>query len=75
MVPSCLQPRQYLGATASAPATEVTLQPVDLIGVDAAIIFSDILVPVERMGLQLTVSEGEGPRIHNPVRSAAWPGV
>jgi uroporphyrinogen decarboxylase len=52
-------------------AAEVTLQPVDILGVDAAIIFSDILVPAEPMGLTLTVSEGEGPRIHNPVRSAA----
>ena len=52
-------------------ATEVTLQPIDILGVDAAIIFSDILVPAEPMGLKLTVSEGEGPRIHNPVRSAA----
>ena len=54
-----------------ALATEVTLQPVEILGVDAAILFSDILVPLEPMGLQLTITEGEGPRIHNPVRSAA----
>ncbi len=54
-----------------ALATEVTLQPIDILGVDAAILFSDILVPLEPMGLSLTISEGEGPRIHNPVRSAA----
>ncbi|HET7618490.1 MAG TPA: uroporphyrinogen decarboxylase, partial [Vicinamibacterales bacterium] len=41
------------------------------IGVDAAILFCDILIPLEPMGLTLTISEGEGPRIHNPVRSAA----
>jgi uroporphyrinogen decarboxylase len=52
-------------------AAEVTLQPVDILGVDAAIIFSDILVTAEPMGLHLTVSEGEGPRIHNPVRTPA----
>jgi uroporphyrinogen decarboxylase len=54
-----------------ALATEVTLQPVELIGVDAAILFSDILIPLEPMGLQLTIEEGEGPRIHNPVRTSA----
>jgi uroporphyrinogen decarboxylase len=51
-------------------AVEVTLQPVDLIGVDAAIIFSDILVIPDAMGMQLAVDEGVGPRIHDPVRSA-----
>ena len=48
-------------------AAEVTLQPVDLLGVDAAIVFSDILVVPEAMGLALTVEEGTGPRFHNPV--------
>ena len=52
-------------------AVEVTMQPVDLIGVDAAILFSDILVPFPGMGLDLTFEKGEGPRIHNPVRSSA----
>jgi uroporphyrinogen decarboxylase len=50
---------------------EVTLQPVDLIGVDAAILFSDILVVFPGMGLNLEFAKGEGPVIHNPVRSAA----
>jgi uroporphyrinogen decarboxylase len=50
---------------------EVTLQPVDLIGVDAAILFSDILVGFPGMGLDLEFAKGEGPVIHNPVRSAA----
>jgi uroporphyrinogen decarboxylase len=52
-------------------AVEVTLQPVDLIGVDAAIIFSDILVIPQAMGMALTVEEGIGPRFHQPVRAAA----
>ena len=43
-------------------AVEVTLQPVDIIGVDAAIIFSDILVVPQAMGMALTVDEGVGPR-------------
>ena len=50
-------------------ACEVTLQPVDLIGVDAAILFSDILIVLEAMGIPLTFSEGEGPRLE-PVRDA-----
>lgn len=52
-------------------AAEVTLQPVDLVGVDAAIIFSDILVIPQAMGMSLTVDEGVGPRIPNPIRSSA----
>lgn len=52
-------------------AVEVTLQPVDLIGVDAAILFSDILVSFPGMGLNLEFAKGEGPIIHNPIRSAA----
>jgi uroporphyrinogen decarboxylase len=52
-------------------AVEVTLQPVDLIGVDAAIIFSDILVVPQAMGMALTVEEGTGPRFDTPVRGAA----
>jgi len=52
-------------------AVEVTLQPVDLVGVDAAILFSDILVSFPGMGLDLEFAKGEGPLIHNPIRSAA----
>ncbi|MGI8818566.1 MAG: uroporphyrinogen decarboxylase, partial [Gemmatimonadales bacterium] len=52
-------------------AVEVTLQPVDLIGVDAAIVFSDILVVPQAMGMTLTVEDGVGPRFHDPVRSSA----
>jgi len=52
-------------------AAEVTLQPVDILGVDAAILFADILLPLVPMGIQLEFAAGEGPIIHNPVRSAA----
>lgn len=52
-------------------AVEVTLQPVDLLGVDAAIIFSDILVIPQAMGMGLSVDEGIGPRFHHPLRAPA----
>jgi uroporphyrinogen decarboxylase len=48
-------------------AAEVTLQPIDAFGMDAAIIFSDILPPLIGMGLDLEFVEGTGPRITNPV--------
>jgi len=50
-------------------AVEVTLQPVDLLQVDAAIIFSDILVIPQAMGMALSVDEGIGPRFHEPLRA------
>lgn len=52
-----------------ALAAEVTLQPIDLIGVDAAIIFSDILVIPEAMGMHLEMHEGVGPVFPQPIRS------
>lgn len=52
-------------------ACEVTLQPLRRFDFDAGIIFSDILLPLESMGAQLTFRPGEGPRIHNPVRTMA----
>ncbi len=52
-------------------AAQVTLQPIDRFPLDAAIIFADILLPLEAMGLQLEFAEGEGPVIHNPVRDRA----
>jgi uroporphyrinogen decarboxylase len=52
-------------------AVEVTLQPVDLLGVDAAIIFSDILVVPQAMGMSLSVEDGVGPRFHQPLRAPA----
>jgi uroporphyrinogen decarboxylase len=50
-------------------ATKVTLQPIDLIGVDAAIIFSDILVIPEAMGMHLEMHEGIGPVFTHPIRN------
>ncbi|HMK44065.1 MAG TPA: uroporphyrinogen decarboxylase [Dissulfurispiraceae bacterium] len=50
-------------------AAEVTIQPVDILKVDAAILFSDILVPIEPMGMQLEFSELKGPVFHNPIRT------
>lgn len=52
-------------------AVAVTLQPVDVIDVDAAILFSDLLVPFTPMGLDFDFVKGEGPSISNPIRSAA----
>jgi uroporphyrinogen decarboxylase len=52
-------------------ATEVTLQPIRRIEVDAAILFSDLLLPLEPMGIPFDFVKGEGPAIAEPVRSAA----
>lgn len=52
-------------------ACEVTLQPVDLLGVDAAIIFSDILVIPEAMGLEYQMIKGKGPIFEETIRSEA----
>ncbi len=49
--------------------TEVTLQPIRIFGFDAAILFSDILIPMEAMGLELAFHEGKGPIFAQPVRS------
>lgn len=52
-------------------AAEVTVTAAEKLGVDAAIIFADILLIVEPMGLRLEFAEGDGPVIHNPVRTAS----
>jgi len=52
-------------------AAEVTLQPVARLGVDAAILFADILLIVEPLGVGLEFAKGEGPVIHRPLRSEA----
>ena len=53
-------------------AAEVSIQPVDVVGVDACIIFSDILVVPEAMGMKLFVEEGKGgPRFEKPIRTRA----
>ncbi|MCC7156503.1 MAG: uroporphyrinogen decarboxylase [Bryobacterales bacterium] len=51
-------------------ASLVTLQPVEILDVDAAIIFADLLLPVEPMGLKLKFVSGEGPVIDNPIRTS-----
>jgi uroporphyrinogen decarboxylase len=52
-------------------ATAVTLQPVEVIDVDAAILFSDLLLPFTPMGLDFDFVKGEGPAIDRPVRHAS----
>ncbi|CAN5680488.1 uroporphyrinogen decarboxylase [soil metagenome] len=52
-------------------AAEVTLQPVERLGVDAAILFSDIVLPLQAMGVELDVVPGRGPVIASPVRDEA----
>jgi uroporphyrinogen decarboxylase len=52
-------------------AAQVTVEAVERLGVDAAIIFADILLIVEPMGVGLEFSKGDGPVIHRPVRSGA----
>ena len=51
-------------------ATEVTLQPIQRFALDAAIIFADILLPLEPLGLHLEFAKGEGPVIHNSITNA-----
>jgi uroporphyrinogen decarboxylase len=48
-------------------AAEVTLQPIEILDVDAAIVFADLLLPIEPMGLKLEFLAGEGPSIDNPI--------
>ncbi|MDG2307922.1 MAG: uroporphyrinogen decarboxylase [Candidatus Binatia bacterium] len=50
-------------------AAEVTIQPIDLVGTDAAILFADILLILEPLGLGLEFSPGDGPSLANPIRS------
>lgn len=50
-------------------AVEITMQPIRAFDLDAAIIFADILPPLEGMGLKLTFEKAEGPVLHNPIRT------
>jgi uroporphyrinogen decarboxylase len=52
-------------------AAEVSLQPYEILGVDAVIMFSDILVPVEAMGMKVDIVESKGPILEDPVRTEA----
>lgn len=54
-----------------ALAAEITLQPVDIVGVDAAILFSDILVVPQAMGLEVQLIESKGPVLPDPIKTAA----
>ena len=51
-------------------AAEITMQPVRELGVDAAVLFSDLLLPLEAMGATVAIEEGTGPRLVPPVREA-----
>lgn len=51
-------------------AAAVTLQPIEVLDVDAAIIFADLLLPLEPMGLKLRFVNGEGPVIDNPIATS-----
>ncbi|MBI4458424.1 MAG: uroporphyrinogen decarboxylase [Acidobacteria bacterium] len=66
-----LRARYSLLELCQAPelAAQVTLQPLERLGVDAAIIFADLLLPAQAMGLKLQFSEGEGPLLSEPVRT------
>src|SRR5947207_13678147 len=50
-------------------ACEITIQPVDIIGVDAAILFSDILVVPQAMGLEVQLIESKGPLLPDPIKN------
>lgn len=50
-------------------AVEVSLQPFRILGVDAVIMFSDILIPVEAMGMEVRLTESKGPELPNPIRT------
>lgn len=52
-------------------ACEITIQPVDIVGVDAAILFSDILVVPQAMGLEVQLKENVGPLLPDPIKTAA----
>lgn len=52
-------------------AAEITIQPVEQVGVDAAIIFSDILVVPQAMGLEVQMIEGRGPYLPDPIQQAS----
>ncbi|HYY47221.1 MAG TPA: uroporphyrinogen decarboxylase [Thermoplasmata archaeon] len=50
-------------------AAEVTIEPVRELGVDAAILFADLLLPLEAMGMSVRMSPGEGPVVESPIRT------
>jgi uroporphyrinogen decarboxylase len=52
-------------------AAQITLQPIQRVPVDAAIIFTDLLIPLEPMGVKVVFAQNEGPVIDNPIRCAS----
>jgi uroporphyrinogen decarboxylase len=62
MLAACLDPEM---------ASEITLQPVRRHGVDAAVFFSDIVIPVKLAGVEVQIVSGRGPVLANPIRTAA----
>ncbi|MGH2456065.1 MAG: uroporphyrinogen decarboxylase [Candidatus Limnocylindria bacterium] len=68
-----LRERHSILALAKTPdlCAQVTMMPVAEFGVDAAVMFADIMLPLEPMGVELEIEPTIGPIIHNPVRSAA----
>jgi uroporphyrinogen decarboxylase len=52
-------------------SAQVTLMPIEAFGVDAAVMFADIMLPLEPMGVELEIQPDVGPIIHNPIRTAA----
>ncbi len=52
-------------------AAEITMQPVERLGVDVAILFADLLLTAEAMGMKVEFVKGEGPLLHDPLRDAA----
>ncbi|HET7677722.1 MAG TPA: uroporphyrinogen decarboxylase [Candidatus Limnocylindrales bacterium] len=68
-----LRERYAILALAKTPelCAEVTLMPVEALGVDGAVLFADIMLPLEPMGVELTIEPEVGPIIHRPIRAAA----
>jgi uroporphyrinogen decarboxylase len=68
-----LRERHPIMTLAKTPelCAKVTLMPVRTFGVDAAVLFADIMLPLEPMGVSLEIQPDVGPIIHNPIRSAA----
>src|SRR5256712_8663538 len=56
-------------ATTPELCAQVTLMPVEQLGVDGAVLYADIMLPLERMGISFEIEPDIGPIIHNPIRT------